>query len=103
MKRLRITIRALMIVVLACALALMAEAMRRRSSAQLALADACWRKACLDSDRASWVAQVLRRDEAPEVARLQRRADRWGALMEEHRRAARYPWLPVAPDPPAPE
>jgi hypothetical protein len=107
MKLPRFKIRRLMFVVLACALALGAEATRRRwrdaSSAHRAMAEACWRKACEASERATRLAGVLQRDEAPEVARLQRRADYWGALMKEYRRAAEYPWLPVAPAPPEPK
>jgi hypothetical protein len=44
-------------------------------------------------------------------AKLRRTWDLWKQEMEDHnaamaakyRRAARYPWLPVAPDPPEPE
>jgi hypothetical protein len=102
MKLPRFKIRRLMFVVLACALALGAEATRRRrrdaSSAHRAMA-----KACEDSERATRLAGGLQRDEAPEVARLQRRTDYWGALMKEHRQAAEHPWLPVAPDAPEPK
>ena len=31
------------------------------------------------------------------------RADHHAAMAEKYRHAARYPWLPVAPDPPEPE
>jgi hypothetical protein len=32
------------------------------------------------------------------------RANRWHEVLEKkYREAARYPWLPVAPDPPEPE
>jgi hypothetical protein len=96
-----------MIIVAAVALALGVEATRRRwrsaSSAHLALAEACWRKAYEASERAGQLARALHSDEAPEVAREQRRADRWGEQMEAHRRAARYPWLPIAPDSTGPE
>jgi hypothetical protein len=35
---------------------------------------------------------------------VSREANRWHALLaEKYIRAARYPWLPVAPDPPEPE
>ena len=41
---------------------------------------------------------------------MRRRPDRWSRLVDHHvamtskyRRATRYPWLPVGPDPPAPE
>ena len=32
----------------------------------------------------------------------QRRADYHGAMRRKYERAARYPWLPVEPDPPEP-
>lgn len=31
------------------------------------------------------------------------RAEYWTRLKQKYERAARYPWLPVKPDPPAPE
>jgi hypothetical protein len=33
----------------------------------------------------------------------ERRSDHYGALEAKYERAARYPWLPVAPDPPEPK
>jgi hypothetical protein len=43
------------------------------------------------------------RAESAEQAALGRRAAYHEALAEKYRRAARYPWLPVEPDPPPPE
>ena len=38
------------------------------------------------------------------VRRLMRAKDRWHSdLIEKYELAARYPWLPVAPDPPEPK
>jgi hypothetical protein len=33
---------------------------------------------------------------------LKKHVERWAALARKYERAARYPWLPVEPDPPAP-
>ena len=41
---------------------------------------------------------LLRRD----FDRMMDRADHHAALVRKYRRAARYPWLPVEPDPPEP-
>lgn len=37
------------------------------------------------------------------IAAMLRSADHEARLKRKYRRAALYPWLPVAPDPPAPE
>ena len=40
----------------------------------------------------------------PERAkRLRALSGDWASVKEKYHRAARYPWLPVAPDPPEPE
>jgi hypothetical protein len=37
------------------------------------------------------------------AASWKRKAERCARLAQKYRRAARYPWLPVEPDPPEPE
>jgi hypothetical protein len=51
---------------------------------------------------------IARRDgflarEEQATARSRRRADYYATLVAKYRRAARYPWLAVTPDPPEPE
>lgn len=41
--------------------------------------------------------------EKPIIAAHYRRSDYYAALQAKYERAARYPWLPVEPDPPMPE
>lgn len=36
------------------------------------------------------------------AANVEQAREYWAALKRKYRRAARYPWLPVAPDPPEP-
>ena len=38
-----------------------------------------------------------------EVKTYERNARHWQMVAEKYERAARYPWLPVAPDPPEPK
>ena len=41
-------------------------------------------------------------DRTPDETQTRRSEHHW-AMREKYLRAARYPWLPVAPDPPEPE
>lgn len=42
--------------------------------------------------------------QSPQLVRhLRKRANYYGGLATKYRYSARYPWLPVAPDPPAPK
>lgn len=59
--------------------------MRRRSLYYTALADRWEMPTC------------------PKEAGASRLCDYYDGLEKKYRRAARYPWLPVAPDPPVPE
>jgi hypothetical protein len=43
------------------------------------------------------------RSSASEIERSSRRLDYHDSLISKYERAARYPWLPVAPDPPEPK
>jgi hypothetical protein len=103
----RFTLRRLMVAVAVAACLLGLEATRRRwddaSTGYRLLAEAYLQKARDASEKATRIAIALRSDEAPEIAREQRLADRWGALMRKYSRAADRPWLPVEPDPPGPE
>ena len=93
----RFTTRRLMVLVAVVALAFEAERLLRWRAH-------CLMKAEVHADRAndfiSGLTEVCFENETPGMrGRLQRH---WTALAEKYRRAARYPWLPVAPDPPPP-
>src|SRR4051812_34788192 len=48
----------------------------------------------------AWLAICSGNIHGPEGDRIRQE---YGALRHKYERAARYPWLPVAPDPPPPE
>ncbi len=53
---------------------------------------------------ALWFARASDPDRPERAApRYKQRAEFYSRLREKYDRAARYPWLPVAPDPPEPE
>jgi hypothetical protein len=86
MRRLRIRIRTLLIAVALIGLACGADVMRKRRVEYLDRAMA-WQ--CIAEDLCS-----------PHDPRIDEHCDQ---LRRKYERAARYPWLPVAPDPPPPE
>jgi len=62
-----------------------------------------WQAECRDIDRSNresgWF--QMGRPLSPEAARVH--VAYWEPIRSKYERAARYPWLPVAPDPPRPE
>jgi FtsZ-interacting cell division protein ZipA len=101
----RFTVRRLMVAVAIVALVLCGwETWRKRSSyleladQQSALKDHCR----LMLEHVEFLAERRFADKS-EVALSRRRMDYHRDLAEKYERAARYPWLPVAPDPPEPE
>src|SRR3954453_10603956 len=97
--RVRFTVRRLMVAVGIVAVLFAAEATRRRweslASTYRTKASRCERLA-----RVSVHTSGLEADHGnePEERKLQRIADHYVALANKYERAARYPWLPVAPD-----
>jgi hypothetical protein len=80
----RMTTRRWMVAVaVAAVLSALGGELWRRSVAYSALADRYFGRAAIWSDT--------------------KKIDRDMALSDRYRRAARYPWLPVEPDPPEPE
>ncbi len=96
----RFTIRRLMVAVAVVALALGFEVTRRRRGA--------FRELARINENSAWVlrSELSESDEPGphgDLARMRRLADHCDAMRQKYARAARYPWLPVAADPPAPE
>ena len=104
LRRVRFSIRRLLVAVAVVALVFAGEATRRRWES---LASAYRGKA----GRREHVALVALHSSALEVARgndsemrkLKRIGDHHVALARKYQHAARCPWLPVAPDPPEPK
>jgi hypothetical protein len=107
------TIRRLMVLVMIAGLALGAESMRRRSHAYRARAAQCGQWVAVNKAMIGSIAlggtnpgvsaqETRRRIEAEEKS-ARRRAEHYQRLESKYERAARYPWLPVEPDPPMPE
>jgi hypothetical protein len=87
----RFTIRRLMVAVAIAAFAFGGWQMRQRREHRLRLA--------LKHE----VLSALLRDGHADTSRDPERADRHKALHIKYEHAARYPWLPIEPDPPEPE
>jgi hypothetical protein len=94
MKLPRLTVRRLMILVALGALASYAAYLVRRSEAFRAEAD---------RHRLAWVSPVAWLSLIDRDTRVPAKADYHHAMKWKYERAARYPWLPVEPDPPEPE
>jgi hypothetical protein len=93
--RLRFTVRRLIIVVAVFAVVVWIIRLRGLSREYALLATAAhW-------DRFA-ASEYSPRDEAGAVRKV-RRIQHYRRLAEKYDFAARYPWLPVAPDPPEPE
>jgi hypothetical protein len=116
MPRFRFTVRRMMVAVAFAGLVLApaawgirllgyAEGFRRQSARMQArerrdfMACRYWRDAA-ETNRALGVAAEKERANAAHFERL---AGYCGSLSRKYERAARYPWLPVEPDPPEPE
>jgi hypothetical protein len=91
--RLRFTVRGLMIAVAVAAISiLMADSLRRLSNEYSEKADRY-------RVEAHWVLQGYPGNAPDQI----RRHDQLLLLATKYDRAARHPWLPVAPNPPEPE
>ena len=111
--RLRITIRSVMIIVAVAALALAAEATRRRmanlSAAYRLRALVHQNKAELAEGNAIESESAYRRGQPPDPKYakwsegFQRLAEFHCAMMRKYERAASRPWLPIDPDPTPPQ
>jgi regulator of PEP synthase PpsR (kinase-PPPase family) len=117
MPRFRFTIRRMMIAVAVVAVLITAEKLRQvrrdrlRKAAEYAVEEASWmddalkvetmtRKPKSLTDAASRK-RVVELEEVVTNYRLS--GDRSGKLKQIYEKAARYPWLPVEPDPPEPK
>jgi hypothetical protein len=62
-----------------------------------------WLAECREIDwkQGQWSVFQLPRPFPPDIARA--RVDHWESIRSKYDWATRYPWLPVDPDPPAPE
>jgi hypothetical protein len=95
-----------MLAVMAAGLVLGGIALKRRRDRLLARAEACREQAELWAyARESWPWMIYYLDQAsngPESAWAfgTARLEYWTRMERKYRRAARNPWLPVAPDPP---
>ena len=118
--RVRFTVRRLMVAVAVVGIAFYGLVLWRRSAEYRRLADEAERsemKAIVGAKQADAVAARFRRmpeKVTSEGVNLQSRYSAEGTHLRrlsqdrarakiKYRRAARYPWLPVAPDPPEPE
>src|SRR4051794_12586724 len=108
----RLTTRRLMVLVAVAALSMtfvVRDELDRRRDSYLRLAthhEKEWTRITeLRDDRRGRHYGWVRYDEGRRVWRLVSRArkDHEATLKEKYERAARYPWLPVRPDPPSPE
>lgn len=63
-----------------------------------------WLAECRETDRGPYSSggtYTLPQPIRPDLAR--KYVAYWGPIVSKYERAARYPWLPVAPDPPEPK
>lgn len=100
----RFRLRTLMLAVAIVAVALAADVCYRRHAAFGLRAEQCRRgaSAAYMSEQAARLRNRFDHDPRTTAAFFQR-AEYYEALGAKYQRAARYPWLPVAPDPPPPE
>lgn len=98
--RVRFTVRRLMVAtaIVACIVRVGVELEPRRARF-VRRAVGCLRRENLASSSAF----RLRESGDPSYFRAARRAEFYGRLREKYELAAEHPWLPVWPDPPAPE
>jgi hypothetical protein len=99
----RFTLRWLLVAVAVAGTALVGweDAIRRRSKEYSERAFQCWAKAA-----ATRLIRLRGASPAKTAALLRRQAvrrDWYARLQQKWERAARSPWLPVAPDPPPPD
>jgi hypothetical protein len=106
----RMTTRRSMIAVLVVAITLAAGVLYRRHWHFREQADFFSERAREGEYRVALVGEFARAESWPEDSpqwatfALELKDHDWAVgLMEKYRRAARYPWLPVEPDPPEPE
>jgi hypothetical protein len=108
MRRPRFTTRTAIVIVALASLAAWGVAMQRRSDAYTARArEHELRRWSYSINVSVWSAEKAQHPGSRDyyealLAPLQRGAEYEDRLVRKYRRAARYPWLPVAPDPPAP-
>jgi hypothetical protein len=62
-----------------------------------------WSKEAIEYEQRSEEAQKWMTQYRNDAARWKRLIDQFACLKLKYERAARYPWLPVEPDPPKPE
>jgi hypothetical protein len=98
--RFRFTVRGMMLAVAVAGMACGGEVVRRRRAAFLAQAEV--HRALADYLSVS-EHYVLRPGDTHLSLTGRRRAEVEARLAAKYERAARHPWLPVAPDPPEPE
>jgi hypothetical protein len=107
MPRVRFTVRRLMVAVAVLALVAAIGEMTRRSASYDRLARYYAERETLSLDLMAAFARPDRPELSEvcsvEYARNRAFAEHEERLKRKYRRAARYPWLPVAPDPPEPE
>ena len=111
MPRARFTIRRMMVAVAIVALLLGGDVLRRKRSGYLARADAEAARELESRAKVKVYEGAIETSAAPSVAEGYRHrvemyrdeANHHGRLRRKYARAARYPWLPVEPDPPEPE
>jgi hypothetical protein len=100
MKLPRFTVRRLMVAVAIVGLTLGFEVIRRRRVAFLEIAR-------LNDNTASVLRSELSESDEPgphgDPITMRRLADYCDAMRKKYELAARYPWLPVEPDPPEPQ
>jgi hypothetical protein len=97
----RFTVRRLMIAVAIIGLALALAVMLKRSGEFRALAE---KQAYYEAGSLAYADDARGEGGDPQrVARGEQMAAYHRALKAKYERAARYPWLPVEPDPPEPE
>ena len=122
--RVRFTVRRMMVAVAVVAVALTLDTMRNRAFTFRRIAEKhAWRedafrsgaRAILDYQRRLRIGELGEFEPRPvhpdkpnmsfdEMAEdSEQRAGYYARLVAKYRRAARHPWLPVAPDPPEPE
>ena len=109
MPRVRFTVRGMMVAVAIVGMACGGELIRRRRNYYLNEADTyaygerIFRESADEPLEGCRAGQVSREAQARFKVETLATADHYAALKRKYARAARYPWLPVAPDPPEPE
>jgi hypothetical protein len=105
--RLRFTVRRMMIAVAIAGIVAWGVKLRRFAASYRARADICerrelsvWRGCYFDFVSRTEEERVLRHAEDYAAQKLM--ADHYAHMQAKYDRAARYPWLPVASDPPLP-